>query len=285
MAQKFWHVDAFTTDMFSGNPASVTLLDRPLCDLSWGQRAAGEISLPMNSFVWRINDDSSGENPNQFAARLFTTTNEIPVSGHGILSTCHVLWEAGEADHTLPIKIATQDGLVEANLSDGAISLRMRAFQTSDEVENSEAVCRAIGLMNVVSAHSIISTNQNAEFLIVLKNEKDVSDYSPDFDAIREHMGRGLVITACADNPDYDFVSRFFAPRYGLDEDWTTGITHCALFPFWGRIMKKKQMTGKQVSRRPGKMTGVLEDNDWLTLFGRAVTVLHGNIYAAPNSD
>lgn len=251
-------VDAFTDRPFSGNPAGVCLLEEPPTDTSRLRRIAAEFNLPATAFVF------------EDQLRWFSPTTELELCGHGTLSTVHVLGELGNPG---PHTFHTMRGIVTAELGpDGEIGLDFPADPTRP-VEPSPELAKALGVTPVAAARGGMDT------LAELDDADAVRGLTPDFAAVLALGGRGLIVTAPGDTDGVDFVSRFFAPARGTQEDSVTGSAHCTLGPYWADRLGRTALLGHQVSARGGRV-GVDVRGDRVRLTGRAVTIMRGELVA-----
>jgi PhzF family phenazine biosynthesis protein len=250
-------VDAFTDRAFRGNPAGVVFLDEP-AEAEWLQAVAAELKHSETAFVRRRADGD-------YDLRWFTPAVEVNLCGHATLATTHVLAGFGAGS---TFTFHTRSGaLLAAVEPDGAIALDFPA-QPPHPVAEPAGLATALGVP-VVSTHS-----NGVDVLAELADESTVADLAPDIAALRQVECRGVTVTAAADQ-DGDFVSRFFAPRVGVDEDPVTGSAHTMLTPFWAARLGRTTLSARQLSPRGGRL-GVELRGDRVVLRGRAVTVLDG---------
>jgi PhzF family phenazine biosynthesis protein len=254
------HVDAFTDRPFAGNAAAVCLLDRP-AEPSWMQALAGDLNLAATAFVSSTGDGAYG-------LRWFSPTHELRLCGHGTLASAHVLYERGASAASLAFD--AQAGRLSARRRGQLIELDFPA-QPSTAVELPPMLAAALG------QDPVRVERADLDYVVELVSADAVRATEPDFAALRRLDARGIIVTARADRPDADFVSRFFAPSVGIDEDPVTGSAHCSLAPYWHRTLGKTSMVGKQLSRRGGTVY-VEVDADRVRLAGAAVTVAHGEL-------
>jgi PhzF family phenazine biosynthesis protein len=260
MAIRFQHVDAFTDRPFAGNPAGVCLLTEDV-SAEWMQRAAAEMNLSETAFVRRRDDGA-------FDLRWFTPTVEVALCGHGTLATAHSLWELGDLLPTEVARFHTQSGLLTATRRDEWIELDFPASQTLP-------VPPPAGLLEALGCRVVFVGKTRFDFLVETESEDAVRLASPDFYALGGLGVRGVIITARSEGHDVDFVSRFFAPGAGIDEDPVTGSAHCALAPYWQAKLGKNDLVGHQVSARGGIVRCTVA-SDRVRLSGKAVTVVRG---------
>ena len=254
-------VDAFTERPFRGNPAGVCLPPRDM-DAAWMQAVAAEINLAETAFLRPREADA-------FDLRWFTPQVEVDLCGHATLASAHRLWEDGLAAG--PIRFHTRSGVLSAFRGGDVIELD---FPASPPVESRAPA----GLAEALGAPFVwTGTNDLGDLVVEMADERAVRNLEPDFAALGGIPARGIAVTAEATLPDadYDFVSRFFAPRVGIDEDPVTGSAHCALAPFWSARLGRGELTGWQASARGGIVRTRIA-GDRVVLGGRAVTVWKG---------
>lgn len=268
-------VDAFTDRPFTGNPAGVLLLDSDGFPAdSWLQQVATEVNLSETAFAHPLPAGGDAD----WALRWFTPATEVDMCGHATLATAHVLHTTGTASGT--VRFAARCGILSATAhQDGTLTLD---FPTSPltSVEIPDGIPEALGA-KVLSAHD--TGPQVGDLVLELADERSVRELTPDLPALVAHSQRGIIATAAAEDPSggYDFVSRGFFPRVGIDEDPVTGSAHTALAPFWSARLGRAELTGLQVSARTGLVHAALR-GDRTLLTGRAVTVIDGELLNAP---
>lgn len=267
MGQRITVVDAFTEKPFSGNPAAVCVLPAPRSE-KWMQDVAREMNLSETAFVNRDRDD--------WALRWFTPKTEVELCGHATLATAHILWEEERLSRDQTARFNTLSGRLTAARSRGWIELDFPATP-AEPTEVPDTLATALG------AKPVFVGMTKFDYLIELDGEDVVAELRPNIDAFGAFPARGFIVTSRArtgariEDISYDFVSRFFAPAFGVPEDPVTGSAHCALGPFWADRLGKTQLTGYQCSARGG-IVGVRLDGDRAILGGRAVTVLRGEL-------
>jgi PhzF family phenazine biosynthesis protein len=262
-------VDAFTDRPFAGNPAGVLLLDAfPEDDRL--QDIALEVNHAETAFAHRLPEGEEAD----WALRWFTPAAEVDLCGHATLATAHVLHSTG--DHEGPVRFATRSGvLVATPRADGSITLDFPTAPLT-AVELPDGVAEALGAEPLTA----FDTGPNiGDLLVELPDEKTVHTLTPDHKALIAHSERGIIATARAEDParGYDFVSRCFFPRLGIDEDPVTGSAHTALAPYWSERLGRPGLTGLQASPRSGLVRTELR-GDRTLLTGRAVTVIEGEL-------
>ncbi len=262
-ALSLFQVDAFTDRPFSGNPAAVCLLDRER-DTDWLQAVAAEMNLSETAFLL--------EQADGYILRWFTPTTEVDLCGHATLAAAHVLWEQGLLAPGTEARFHTRSGLLRATQSNGIIELDFPATPAEPAPEPP-------GLLAALGLDGGEVYRSRFDYLVVVDNEAAVRALRPDFPALGQVEARGIIVSARSDDPAYDFVSRFFAPAAGIDEDPVTGSAHCTLAPWWAMQLGKPSMTAFQASKRGGVVKVSLQD-DRVRLGGQAVTVFSGELHA-----
>ena len=261
-------VDAFTAEPFAGNPAAVCLLDQE-AEPGWMQRVAAEMNLAETAFVRPL---GSGDDA-VFGLRWFTPAVEVELCGHATLASAHVLWGEGRAGAGTEIRFQTLSGELCANDRDGVVELDFPATPAAPADPPAELL-EALG----EPARTLRWAGRSRfDHLLELGSEAAVRGLEPDFRKLREVSTRGVIATAASEAGGFDFVSRFFAPAVGIDEDPVTGSAHCALGPFWADRLGRADLTGFQASRRGG-VVRTHTAGDRVLLGGQAVTVLRGTL-------
>lgn len=261
MPLAFHLVDAFTAEPFAGNPAVVYVLDQWRDD-AWQQRVAREMNQSETAFVVPDGDD--------FHLRWFTPTVEVDLCGHATLATAHVLWNTGHAARGRAISFSTRSGVLTANQTDDRIELDFPLLR--EQPANAPAgLCEALGVSPIYVGKS------RHDFVVQVQAESEVRSAQPNFSQLAAVATRGAIVTAASGGPAFDFVSRFFAPAAGINEDPVTGSAHCCLADFWSRRLNKSSMRAYQASARGG-VVQVRVAGDRVILCGQAVTVARGEL-------
>jgi len=261
MGFNIYHVDAFAEEAFAGNPAAVCPLAGP-ADEDWMQNVAHEMSLSETAFLYPEGDG--------FRLRWFTPKVEVDLCGHATLGAAHLLWEMGIADAEKPIRFHTRSGVLTAVFEKAWIWLDFPA-EPAKPVAAPYELERALGIKP-----RFVGRNR-MDLLAEMPNESALHALRPDMERLARLDARGIIVTAATTADGYDFVSRFFSPATGINEDPVTGSAHCCLGPFWGSRLKKDEMTAYQASERGG-VVKVRLMGDRVALGGRAVTVMHGRL-------
>jgi PhzF family phenazine biosynthesis protein len=258
---KIFQVDAFTDKLFTGNPAAVCILPEPR-DETWMQNVAREMNLSETAFL-REQEDG-------FNLRWFTPAVEVELCGHATLASAHILWEIGLLAPQEPARFHTLSGLLIAERSEDGIEMDFPA--TPDEPASAPP-----GLVEALGVTFKYTGRSRFDYLVEVDSEEVVRNVKPDFVLLKTLPIRGIIVTSVATCSGYDFVSRFFAPSAGIDEDPVTGSAHCCLGPYWSRRLGKEEFVAYQASERGG-VVRVRVASDRVYLGGRAVTVLRGEL-------
>ncbi|WP_437959384.1 PhzF family phenazine biosynthesis protein [Sorangium sp. So ce119] len=268
MGLRITQVDAFTGKPYRGNPAAVCVLPeaRPA---AWMQAVAREMNLSETAFL-------VGRGDGGYDLRWFSPAVEIALCGHATLASAHVLWETGQLAPDAQARFSTQSGLLTASRrDDGWIELDFPAKRQ----ERSEP---PPGLEQALRVEPLYIGRNALDYLILVGSEDEVRAARPDFGQLATVPARGVIITSRSSSRDFDFVSRFFAPAAGVNEDPVTGSAHCCLTPFWAARLGKTEMVAYQASARGGVVRVRLR-GDRVDLAGQAVTILEGELRAEPN--
>jgi PhzF family phenazine biosynthesis protein len=268
MALRILQVDAFTDRPFAGNPAAVCLLPGP-ADPAWMQNVAREMNLSETAFLHPDNDG--------YRLRWFTPVVEVDLCGHATLAAAHVLWEEGHLAADRQARFQTNSGLLTADRAERDwIELD---FPTTGPTPTPPPP----GLIDALGVTPSYVGKTRFDYLLEVASEATVRAVQPDFGALAAVEARGIIVTARATTPGFDFVSRFFAPRDGIAEDPVTGSAHCALGPYWQGRLRKAEFVAYQASARGGTVLVRVAGNR-VRLGGRAITVLRGELDAEQQS-
>src|SRR5512146_1378441 len=264
MGQRITQVDAFTDRLFAGNPAAVCILKEPAPE-EWMQNVAMEMNLSETAFLFPYEDG--------FNLRWFTPAIEVALCGHATLASAHVLWEEGHLAPDHQARFHTKSGLLMADLKGTWIELDFPAARVEDADPSP-------GLVEALGVEPRYLGRNNFDYLVEVESEEVVRNARPDHTRLRQVEARGVIITSQSDSPQFDFVSRFFAPGSGIDEDPVTGSAHCALGAFWEPRLKKREFVAYQASPRGG-VVRVRVEGDRVKLGGQAITVMRGELQGA----
>ncbi|HYK93291.1 MAG TPA: PhzF family phenazine biosynthesis protein [Thermoplasmata archaeon] len=262
-------VDAFTHEVFHGNPAAVCLLRSDLPDATL-QAIASEMNLSETAFVTAPDGDLFAATT--FGLRWFTPSVEVPLCGHATLASAKVLMDELGVD-AAPIRFDTRSGPLFAHPRVGGIELD---FPSNDPVPRPlpDGLDRALGSAPVEDAAAVVDRGL---WVLRYSHHRDVHALTPDFTQIRRRFPGARVIVATAPGEGkYDFVSRCFAPNDGIDEDPVTGLAHTALGPYWARILGRSEFTAFQDSRRGGELELRIAPEGRIRMTGRSRLVLRG---------
>ncbi len=256
-----YQVDAFTDRPFAGNPASVCILSEARSD-AWMQRVAREMGRSETAYLLR----ESGA----WRLRWFTPSTEVDLCGHATLASAHVLWEMGVAHPEEPLRFRTLSGDLLASRRGDWIELDFPA-------EPAKASPQPPGLTEALGVMPRWVGRNRLDYLVEVASDEEVRAMVPDFVAIRKTGGRGIIVTGRSRAPEFDFVSRYFAPAVGVMEDPVTGSSHCGLGPYWAEKLGKTEMTAFQASERGGVLK-VRVGEGRVYIGGQAVTVMRSEL-------
>jgi predicted PhzF superfamily epimerase YddE/YHI9 len=254
-------VDSFTSRAFGGNPAAVCVLPGA-ADETWMRLVARELAMPATAF---LHPDGDG-----YRVRWLTTAAELELCGHGTLASAHVLWESGRLPRDRAASFQTRNGPLSARWKDGWIVLDFPALPPVE-------AAAPIGLLEILGVTPSWIGRSRLDYIVEVGDERIVRELQPDFVRLRDVQTRGVIVTSRSASPERDFVSRFFAPSTGLNEDSATGSAHCCLAPYWASRLGRTSLVAHQISPRGGVLK-VAIDGDRVRLEGQAVTVMRGEI-------
>ena len=244
---RIYKVRSFVAAGCKGNPAGVCLLPLPGDD-DYYQKVAIKMATPETAFVCQGDDI--------YHLRWFTPTgSEVDLCGHATLAAASILWDKGYVDPGKSIRFTTRSGILSAKREGDYVILDFPREKIT-EIKNSE-----YNFGKILGLSPLFTGKTSFDYLVVVDSEEAIKNLEPDFKKLKKMQGRGIIVTAKAVGKGYDFVSRFFAPSIGINEDPVTGSAHCALGVYWGEVLNKKNMVGYQASREGGmvKVT-VLKD-------------------------
>ena len=260
MSIPLYQVDAFTHEPFAGNPAGVCLLEEAMPD-NWMQSVAMEMNLSETAFVL-----PTGEG---FDLRWFTPRVEVDLCGHATLASAHVLFDEALVEPGSAARFATKSGELVCRIKD------QDWIEMDFPAEEAAEADPPQGLAGALGALPLWVGRNRFDYLILLQDAATVAQLVPDMKALVALGGRGFMVTAPSEEPGIDFVSRFFAPGLGVDEDPVTGSAHCCLGPYWAAKLGRDSLTGRQVSARGG-LVRVRPQGKRVYLQGQAVTIMKG---------
>jgi PhzF family phenazine biosynthesis protein len=253
-------IDAFTDAAFKGNPAAVCFMDGARDD-QWMANVAMEMNLAETAFLTKQDDG--------WGLRWFTPAVEVDLCGHATLASAHAIWSEGFSDDAV-LRFHTRSGILTAKHDGDMIELNFPA-------KREEPIAAPAGLLDALGVNNATYIGRNQfDYIVELPSEAEVRALKPDHAVLRQLPVRGIIVTSRGTG-DYDFISRFFAPGSGIDEDPVTGSSHCCLTPYWSSRLGKTEMNAYQASPRGGAIR-VRLDGDRVKLAGRAVIVLRGEL-------
>jgi PhzF family phenazine biosynthesis protein len=265
MNNTIYQVDAFTRQSFKGNPAGVYISEKARSE-EWMRGMAREMNLSETAFL--VPTGANGE----YDLRWFTPAVEVDLCGHATLGSAHILCEQGFLDKNTEARFNTRSGLLTARWMDGGwIALD---FPTK-QVEPAEIPDGLLEGLRITEPKFVGSNKM--DYLVEVDTDEQVRNITPDHSQLRRVKLRGVMVTAKSSSPDFDFVSRFFAPGAGIDEDPVTGSAHTALTPYWAKKLGKKEMTAYQASARGGVLQ-VVDNGSRVELRGQALTVFKAEL-------
>lgn len=257
-----YQVDAFSQNVFEGNPAAVCVLKEAL-DVTTMQSIAAENNLAETAFV-RLDTEP-------YELRWFTPTTEVALCGHATLASAYVLFSEG---------YASADRIDFQSLQSGILSVKREAensYTLDFPADRLESYALSNALMEAIGTPIIDAAKGQTDLILRVDSPKSVALASPDFVAIKSWPFRGVIVTAKGEG-EVDFVSRFFGPAVGVDEDPVTGSAHTSLAVYWAERLKKSKLSAYQASKRGGSLICEL-DGDRVKLTGNARLYLKGEIY------
>ncbi len=259
MELKIYQVDAFTSAVFKGNPAAVVPLEQWL-PMDTMQQIAAENNLAETAFFVKEKE--------HYHIKWFTPTTEIELCGHATLASAFVIYNyLGYEEKEIHFTCQVGDLFVTKNES--WITLNFPAIETQLIKNIPSTLSQAIGM------HPVALYDSKTKWVALLENEEEVQQCKPDFTLISQ-LEKSLIVTAKGDQ--VDFVSRFFAPQLGVNEDPVTGSAHSVLIPFWAKKLNKTTLTAMQLSQRTGYLKCTHLD-DRVEMSGQGICYLIGNIF------
>ncbi|GAB2299235.1 hypothetical protein Dimus_033306 [Dionaea muscipula] len=293
---KYAVVDAFTDSAFKGNPAAVCLLEEDKPD-EWLQAVAREFNISETCYLARLTDsDHHPRSPNpRFKLRWFTPVAEVKLCGHATLAASHFCFTSGLASGDT-IEFLTLSGILTARRVQGIIKSDSGKLEngatppelvieldfpvvplTDHNLSETLSISNALGSALVIDVRRTTTTD---DLFVVLQSAEAVKDVQPQIEKIQKCPGRGIIISGQAPpESGFDFFSRFFCPKFGVNEDPVCGSAHCALAPYWSKRLNKCDFVAYAASPRGGVVKLHLdEENNRVKLQGKAVTIMEGSI-------
>lgn len=259
--EKIWVVDAFTNSPFKGNPAGVCLLNKwPTQE--YMQEIAFELGFSNSAFAVKVGE-------NKYSIKWFTPDSEAPLCGHATIATSHVLMEERLINPNSRIQFESFSGMLEATYNEGWYNLN---FPIYNDVKKSDFTKDLLDIVKVEPLYF----GQSSNFLFMEFTPQDLKKLKPDLELLKKINVRALISTAAGEN-EFDFMSRYFAPKVGINEDPVCASAHCRLIPYWTHKTGKTEMLAFQASER----TGVIKCRNLgnrVLISGEAVTVFKGDL-------
>ena len=259
MKIRMFQVDAFSDNLFGGNPAAVCILDQWLDD-SLMLRIAEENNLSETAFVLKKKKN--------YEIRWFTPKVEVDLCGHATLATGHVLFKYYDIRQNEITFVNPYSGILKVKKENEYLVLD---FPTGEFQKTSTPPELIKGLRK----KPIETYKGNTDYMAIFSTQEDIENVNPDFQLLNELNARGIIITAKGN--DVDFVSRFFAPQCGINEDPVTGSAHTILTPYWSKKLKKQELVAMQLSKRNGILKCRMNNNR-VIISGMAITYLIGEL-------
>lgn len=257
---RVFQVDSFTAELFKGNPAGVCMFVDDESD-GWMQSMAAEMNLSETAFLKKTEDG--------FELRWFTPTTEVDLCGHATLAAAHVLWESGDLDPSQEATFFTKSGLLKAvKIGDW--------IQLDFPLEEDKEIQAPKELVDGLKVPFLYVGKNRMDYVVEVESETILRQLEPNKEMLCKLSNRGVIVTSKAESDEFDFLSRFFAPALGIDEDPVTGSAHCCLGPYWKRKLGKDEFKAYQASKRGGVLK--LRVDDRVYLRGQARTVFSGEL-------
>ncbi|CAI9107883.1 OLC1v1007361C5 [Oldenlandia corymbosa var. corymbosa] len=300
---RFCVVDAFTGEAFKGNPAVVCLLE-DVKDDRWLQSVATEFNIPTTAYLTPISESSESTSP-RFAIRWFTPVAEVQLCGHATLAASHFLFSYGLVKSDI-IEFSSHSGVLTAkkllkSVTSGAVNDLNNTSNGHGDDQDDYFIELDFPVVHIAECHSAdvsqISKSLNGASIVEVQKTttaedlfvrfinhvliaKVVAEIQPEFDEVKRCPGRGIIITGPAPSESgFDFYSRFFCPKFGVNEDPVCGSAHCAIAPYWSKKLGKIDFVAYQASARGGVIDIHLDTNNQrVFLRGQAVIVSEGSI-------
>ena len=270
-----YQIDAFTDEPFKGNPAAICLISEDYPDTIL-QKIAAEMNLSETAFLYVPNVDEI-KRLSRFRLRWFTPQIEVNLCGHATLATSHLLFHILKIDSNTVVYETLSGELFASKREDGV----MLDFPMNDP-EIIESLPKLLAALGLKTAEAFAYSKSVKDLLIELDSKKTISELKPDFEKLKQLSFnrdiRGIIATARG-GTNYDFISRFFAPWVGINEDPVTGSAHTILAPYWAKKLSKMEMKGYQMSERGGEIIVKVLEKNRVELIGKSTLVLRGEFF------
>ena len=270
-----YQIDAFTDEPFKGNPAAICLISENYPDTTL-QKIATEMNLSETAFLY-VPNITEIKKLSRFRLRWFTPKVEVNLCGHATLATSHLLFHILKIDSNSLTYETLSGELIASKTEDGVI-----LDFPMNEPENTKSLPELLDALGLETAEAFAYSKNVTDMLIELDSKQTISDLRPDFEKLKRlslcYKIRGVIVTASGDE-NYDFISRFFAPWVGINEDPVTGSAHTILAPYWAKKLGKKEMNCYQMSERGGEISVKILENNRVELIGKSILVLKGEFF------
>jgi len=259
-----YQVDAFVSEaQFSGNPAGVCILPTERDEI-WMQNVASEMNLSETAFLVG--------NGNEYRLRWFTPSVEVDLCGHATLASAHILWEAGHIAAGTQARFMSKSGLLTADRKGDLIEMNFPALVECPTHLPPE-------ILEALGTTATYTGKNKLDYVVEVESESVVRGLKPDFDLLSKVGVRGVIVTSRSTTEGFDFISRFFAPGAGINEDPVTGSSHSCLGPYWQSRLGRDSLVGYQASPRGG-VVSVRMEGERVVLGGKARTFFKGEMVA-----
>lgn len=260
MKIKIYQVDAFAEKIFTGNPAAICPLGNDWLDEKTMQSIANENNLSETAFYIIRN--------NEYHIRWFTPKREVDLCGHATLAAAYIIFEIEEKGRTEEINFKSKSGILKVQKREDFITLNF----PGDNIEKIEGFPKLEKCFNLKPREIY---KGNSDFMLVYEKEDEINNIIVELEDLKKIEARGVIITAKGN--EVDFVSRFFAPGYGVNEDPVTGSAHTTLTKYWSKRLRKTELTARQLSERKGNL--ICSDKDErVEISGKCFLYLEGYI-------
>ncbi len=284
MTIPLFQVDAFTDQLYKGNPAAVCLLRKPMSD-NWMVQVAAEMNLSETAFIILARTASGKQAPTTlYQLKWFTPTTEMSLCGHATLAAAKVLWHEGYCDSSQSIHFETLSGVLTARQEEDVIELKLPLdVGCGDDIASTikrRPLLESLGLFaSSGDGEQVELIRGSKDYLVVLNNEQQLKKVNPDFARLATIDARLIIVTAIADlHKPYDFIVRVFAPSCGINEDPVTGSAYCLAGPYWAEKLNRMDLKAVQLSVRGGAVEMTVIDRHIL-LRGKTKMVFKAELY------
>jgi len=261
MSYRIYQVDAFTSRVFRGNPAAVCIFDQWISE-SVMQQIAEENNLSETAFVVPVEGD--------FEIRWFTPVAEVDLCGHATLAAAHVLFNHTGIDSDRVLFHSRHSGVLPVERKEDLLILDF-PLDTLEEVKAPKEIA------NALKRSPLKAFKGRSDYMFIYASQTEIENMKPDFELLKKTGARGVIVTSLGNR--VHFVSRFFAPAVGINEDPVTGSAHTTLAAYWSRVLGKRKLKARQLSARGGELNcEVLGER--VKISGKAVTYMEGEILA-----